>query len=543
VFGSGFTVGTAVARAEPTPAPLPPGPVPAGAVAVRERPSRLGEVLPVDARDDAQIAADLATITAIEAALAAWRLELVATLASRRPACADRSPRSAIEEENGAPPPAGVSEFFPDELALVCNTSRTAAAVLHEHARTLLERLPATWGALADGLLDWPRARAIAGELGRPADGSDPAVIAAVEAVVLPQAGGLSVRRLRELARRELLARDAEAADRRRRQAQAAVDVRVRATGDGMAELVSGHTQPVAAAIRDRIDRLAWLVKTEDGDPRPIGVIRAEVLAQLVLRPGEAPGARVTAQLTLDAPLAALHDRLRDRLPDRLSDRTAPTPTGTVDGHAITAAHLRELLAELDLLGVRQPPGSTVQVAITGPDGALLGTATLPELRRIVARGCPAHGFTCACALLGRPPAVDRYRPTPAQRRFLAVRDRTCRHPGCTNPAAWSDLDHVISHAAGGLTDCTNLCCLCRRHHRLKTLTRGWRFTLDPDGTRYVTTPSGVTRVDRPPGHRPPGEHSPTEAGIGTGPPATTYSLHSAVLGRRSGDPEDPPPY
>ena len=63
----------------------------------------------------------------------------------------------------------------------------------------------------------------------------------------------------------------------------------------------------------------------------------------------------------------------------------------------------------------------------------------------------------------------DRYAPTPAQRRFARTRDRSCRHPGCGNRAGWADLDHVLAHADGGATDCANLCCLCRRHHRLKT--------------------------------------------------------------------------
>ena len=66
---------------------------------------------------------------------------------------------------------------------------------------TLLRRLPATWAALADGRLDWPRARAIAAELGWPARESPDDVLAAVEAVVLPQAAELSVTRLRALVR------------------------------------------------------------------------------------------------------------------------------------------------------------------------------------------------------------------------------------------------------------------------------------------------------------------------------------------------------
>jgi hypothetical protein len=105
---------------------------------------------------------------------------------------------------------------------------------------------------------------------------------------------------------------------------------------------------------------------------------------------------------------------------------------------------------------------------------------------------------------VGRPPSTAGYSPGAAQRRWLRARDRGCRHPGCTNRTGWADLDHVTPHARGGPTDCDNLCCLCRRHHRLKTHAPGWRFHLDPDGALTVTTPTGVTRISRPPGNHLP---------------------------------------
>ena len=125
--------------------------------------------------------------------------------------------------------------------------------------------------------------------------------------------------------------------------------------------------------------------------------------------------------------------------------------------------------------------------------------------------------------MLDHPPPVDRYRPTPAQYRLVRTRDRGCRHPGCSNKTAWADLDHVIPHSRGGPTDCDNLCCLCRRHHRLKTHARGWRFRMTGDGLLSVTTPSGVTRITRPPGLNGLTDH----LGPAPGPP----------------DDDDPPPF
>ena len=124
-----------------------------------------------------------------------------------------------------------VSEFFADELALILNCSRAEATQLWERRRRCVRRLPATWAALADGGLDWPRARAIAAELGWPARESPDDVLAAVEAVVLPQATGLSITRLRALVRRELITADPAAAERRRKQAQRRADVTVRGLG------------------------------------------------------------------------------------------------------------------------------------------------------------------------------------------------------------------------------------------------------------------------------------------------------------------------
>jgi Domain of unknown function (DUF222)/HNH endonuclease len=57
---------------------------------------------------------------------------------------------------------------------------------------------------------------------------------------------------------------------------------------------------------------------------------------------------------------------------------------------------------------------------------------------------------------------------------FVRCRDLTCRAPGCDRPATQCDLDHTVPYATGGATHASNLKCLCRRHHRLKTFW-GWR--------------------------------------------------------------------
>lgn len=503
--------------------PMPWDDVPPSA-GVEVHPTRLGELMPVAARTQAERAAELERVCLVEGQLAAYKAEIIAAMARDGSARDDRSSGAPAPASDGARRPdddvlPDVCEFFPDELALIMRCSRAAATTLAEASVTLVERLPAAWAALADGKLDWPRARALAGELGWPARETDPELVAEVEAAVLPVAMELSVQRLRALVARELMGRDPAAAERKRRQVERTADVAVRGLGNGMSEFRAIMPAPLAAAARDTVDSYARMAMA-DGAPGALGQLRVGVLADLVLRPWDTSRPSVTAELTVLAPLDALragsgrHPSTPGR-PGRVSGTGDLDPVGQVGGQPITAAQLRELLHQLDALcpgGLQSPLGGSLTIGIVEPDsGELRAAVTRTELERLVRRGCPEHpAGACTCAVLDRPPLVDRYRPTPAHYRFLRTRDRTCRHPGCENRAGRADVDHVIPHGRGGPTDCINLCCLCRRHHRLKTHAAGWRFELRPDGLLSVTTPSGVTRITRPPGMAPPPASGPT---------------------------------
>ena len=386
-----------------------------------------------------------------------------------------------------------MSEFFVPELAVTLNCGRIAAAKRARRAWTWRHGLPATFAALAAGEIDEPRAAALAEAVEHVA----PELARRVEARLLPSASRLSVGRLRSRAAALLVELDAAGTDDRRAKAARATDVRIYpAPSEGMSTLAADLPTPAAAACRETVDRLAAMLKA-DGDPRPIGALRAAVLADLILRPWDASRFAVTAQLTVIAPLTSLTGR-----------GEAP---GEVGGQPITAAHLRALLTTLDAIGVRAPEGGSLALAITDPDGTLRATCTPDQLARLARRGCRTHpGGDCACPLLDRPPATNSYQPTDAQKLFVRTRDRTCRFPHCTRPVGLADCDHVIAHSAGGATCCTNLCCLCRSHHRLKTFAPGWQFVMDPDGTLHVTTPAGITRSTPAPGRiHPPGAPPP----------------------------------
>ncbi|MGY2079233.1 DUF222 domain-containing protein [Modestobacter sp. SYSU DS0657] len=485
--------------------------------------------LPAAWLSDEELAEELQRVQRRRAQDTAYEAELILALAADRPGSADPPPDHPGARRAGwtAQPADGeVSEFFTAELATVLNVGRGTAAIRLTRALTWARKLPATFAALRAGELDERRAQQLADALQH----TSAEVAGRVEDALLGEATDVSVTGLGKRATELMLRFDSAAAEERRAEAEKAADVYVYpSAADGRAVLAADLPADEAAECHDLLDQLARMLKS-DGDDRPIGALRTHVLSALVRRPADHGLPTVAANLTVTAALAALE-----------GGSTAP---GEVNGLPITAAHLRDLLARIGALGLTAPDGGTLTYSITGPDGELLATITPAELARLAKRGCPQHpdagdrgsgsgsgsgSGPCGCAVLGPPPATTNHRPTERQRAFVTTRDRRCRFPNCGQRVGWADLDHVVPHACGGATDCTNLCCLCRSHHRLKTFAPGWRFAMTPDGTLRVTTPSGVTRTTRPPGLRPR-EPQPTQRPGGPEPPP-------------SGPTDDPPPF
>ena len=92
------------------------------------------------------------------------------------------------------------------------------------------------------------------------------------------------------------------------------------------------------------------------------------------------------------------------------------------------------------------------------------------------------------------------YTPSAATAAFVRCRDLTCRFPGCDRPASLADIDHTVPHPLGP-THPSNLKCLCRFHHLLKTFWNGptgWRDRQLPDGTVIWTSPTGHVYTTKP---------------------------------------------
>ena len=452
---------------------------------------------------DTEAITELITLEACLAAQHARRARLVAHLAAHRPAAADRpvgrpGAAAAPATADQVPEVLDVSEWLPHELQIAHPYSLTAAQDLIETSLVLTGRLTATLGLLRAGRIDYRRARIIADLL----DTCATEVAHTVEAIVLPNAPGLTPAGLSSAVRRVLARIDAQSLRRRHAAARRTADVGYYPTSDGMARFYADLPLPVAGACVDAVRAYA---KTQqaDGDDRPIGQIRTEILTDLILRPWDLSRPAVSGEVTIHLTIPTRGDGL---------DENAEAE---VDGHPITAAQCRELLTQLHT--------SRLFLALHDPDSGLRAVATHSQLRRAARRrerrrrrGSPADlpsqhhpGHLNASDPdhpdgpgLRPPPDTPTYRPTSEQDRHVRTRDRTCRHFGCTRKAAHADLDHHQPWPEGETTVC-NLCCYCRTHHRLKHQAPGWTRHLDPDGTLTINTPTGNTRTTRPPGPEP----------------------------------------
>ena len=451
---------------------------------------------------ETELVADIWSAQSRQAREYAVELESIARLARRRRRT-DAMARGAAggpgvdSRATAAPELADITEDFVSELAVIRSCTEAEASVLAREAILMTTTLAPSWSELYAGRIGLRHVKVLVDLLGD----ASARVAAEVQRRLLPRTEGMTAPVLRDRVRYHLYRLDGEAKERRRREAAQRVDVLVWPKDEGVSTLgIDGPTARCLAA-RHMIDTYAQMLRA-DGDQRPMGVLRSEVALDLLLRPFDGSRPPVTALLTIHAALPALR-------PD--GDPRQTQQPAEIDGQVVSAAECRELLRELDMLGLGSAPkGGGVHVAIGDPTtGELVAVATRADLRRGAGgrdgrrvrrrRGTRAPksadgpGLSC-------PPPTTGYEPTAAQKRHVKTRDRHCRMPGCRRRPGRCDIDHAQAYRDGGPTACWNLCCLCRRHHRIKTFARGWHFQLLPDGRLIVRTPSGISRLTRPTG-------------------------------------------
>ena len=142
------------------------------------------------------------------------------------------------------------------------------------------------------------------------------------------------------------------------------------------------------------------------------------------------------------------------------------------------------------------------------------GVVPTPLLAELIANGAKVAPMKPPCRT-----AQNRYRPTLALAYFIRARDLTCRFPGCNRSAQHIDIDHAVAYPAGA-THPSNLRCLCRKHHLLKTFWTQWSDKQYPDGRIEWTSPTGRMYTTYP-GCRIALPHWETDTGPPPAPPPT----------------------
>lgn len=430
------------------------------------------------------------------------------------------------------------------EIAIRLGTSRPAAQGLIDAGCAYDGPLAPVGDALADGVIDAPRARAFVEGLTR-----TPAQTALdVVETVLPQAPGRSVGQVRTDIAAALIALDPAGATTRARIARTGRKVnRPQVLPDGMASLYAVMPAVDATALDLALDVAARTARTS-GDPRTLDQLRADALAALAhtslatghIGPlphtgaGDGDG---DARTGGEVPDCCEHFRL-GRIAGRPAAIRVTVPLGvllgTSDDHAEATANARwgpNSSADTEHDDLTSPPtgqaGRDPMPPAAGPIGTLqvavldgYGPIT-PDVARALALGGtwqrlitdPATGTVHD---LGR----TRYRPPADLADLIRARDRTCIRPGCGAHATTCDLDHTIPYHLGGNTTPDNLAALCPTDHTRKTdgeyridqphpgvflfhLPSGHTYRRDTDGTTTM-----LNRAD----------HSPsTDAGERTG--------------------------
>ncbi len=209
--------------------------------------------------------------------LASWaqagELAVVAEIASRSAAADDRI---GVDKQGR---PGRLSPDACGEVSLALTMSQCGATWWADLAITLGWRLPATWAALRSGAIDLGRARAIAEATAM----LDEDAARAVEARVLPFAGGQTMGQLRAALRRAVITADPKGAERRRQEAERRARVELYPDTEGTASLAGYNLPGVrATAAMARVSALARALKASGADGG-VELLRAQVFLGLLL--------------------------------------------------------------------------------------------------------------------------------------------------------------------------------------------------------------------------------------------------------------------
>ena len=382
------------------------------------------------------------------------------------------------------------------EVGAAPHITPAAAGVQLRYALALQDRLPKVGALFAEGLIGF---RAVATIVARTELAIDPAVLERIDAEIarqLAEWGPMSVHRMEQAVDAVVVRHDPAARRRTRSSSQSRHVDFERSPAGGTTALWGVLYATDSRALDRRLTEMAYTVC--GADPRTIDQRRADALGALACGQQSLTcacgGADCEARQSRETPSVVVH----------VVAEAVATPD-TAELHCEGSGTYRQLrspdevLDEIKKASARVPnqpldPPAPVPPVIIG--GAVIPSELLSELIRTGRAVVRPLRVPCPDA-----EPEPRYRPSRALADFVRCRDMTCRFPGCTRPAEVCDIDHTVPYDSGGPTHASNLKCLCRKHHLLKTFwsgPRGWTDRQLPDGTVGWTSPSGATYRTHP---------------------------------------------
>ena len=394
----------------------------------------------------------------------------------------------------------GVDEAEREDIATALRLSPNTAQLRIDVARTLVNHLPNTCSALAMGEISASHATVIAKETAAAIrDGLSEFAIYQIEEKALSFAEfhtpGQVANKVRTTIAQLAPAEFEEVVDRARETRR----VSCYNDADGMATVVAILPAQDAQIVMKSIE--AYILKMNAKDERESGEIRSSVEVNGAASGSEFNGAASGSEFNGAASGSEFNGAASGA---RTNQRTETNSWSLLSADNKRADALTAILSAAlsDSLETVKPHRRPVTVNVTIDLPTLLGLAQNPG---------QLSGYGAIPASVARELASDatwkrfitdpqtgnlldygreKYEPPQALVDFLLARDRTCRFPGCRQPATRSDIDHAHSWDSGGETNIENLGLLCRRHHRLKTHGR-WGLISNADGSCEWTSPVG----------------------------------------------------
>lgn len=407
--------------------------------------------------DDATVVAAIEEATRAEAAAGARRLAAIAEVARRRVVDDDERANWAFDGWASAAA----------EVAAAMTVGHRRASAQMRIAVALRDHLPRVAALYMQGMLSSRVVSAITWRTQLVEDADALALIDAALAEGATRWGPLSEDRLDQAIDAWILRYDPAAV----RRSESSTRTRDFSIGDldDPAETTSvwGRLLATDAAVLKR--RVAQMVQSVcDDDPRTIGERRSDAVGAI------AAG--------------------NSRLACQCGSETCPAGDAPSSSNVVIRVLAEQSAVNAATAGNDASQEQTSEAATVAPPAALIvgeGVVPTPLLSQLIRGGAKVRPIT-----MPSEEPEPHYRPSAELAEFVRMRDLYCRAPGCDVPADRCDIDHTIPYPVGP-THASNLKCLCRTNHLMKTF-GGWHDIQLPDGTVIWTSPSGRKYITKP---------------------------------------------